>query len=299
MGYRDWWGFISVSFSNLINHLGRITVTDDASEVAHINLTLDSVGLEGFGISDFGIQPGNIFQFQDIGPIEIDYKGDTLLVRAIAGYGADWKKVSGELLVLNGSFNDLQGPAVDLVRHPQNFHAHIENNTTNDSSLVLAENWTPWNPLTLVVSGNDIHQGPGNYYAGIDTWGNGIDLLIEANSISGDGFVPIAAAASSNIVIRDNFVTGNWVFGINPWLSSSDCTITGNVLGENKDGLKLGMSSLFAAISVEDSKYCTISSNKFVNVDSPPSLGAVWVSGQYNTVECAASAHIGQLSPIH
>lgn len=272
------------SFSNLINHDGRITGTGDSSEVAHINFTFDSVGLEGFGISDFGIQSGNIFNFEEMGSIEIEYKGETLLVRAIAGYGAPWKKVSGELLVRNGSFNDLLGPAVDLFRNLQGFYALIENNTTSNTSLVGAENWSPWTPLTLVVSGNEINQGPDNWYAGIETWGNGINLLIEANTISGDGFVPIAAAASTNINISNNFVTGNWVFGINPWLGSNGCTITGNLLGETKDGQQPGMSSLFGAISIEESNNCTVSGNKFVNVSSPL-LGAVWVSGQFNRVE--------------
>jgi hypothetical protein len=107
---------------------------------------------------------------------------------------------------------------------------------------------------------------------------------IEANSISGTGFNPVLTASTENIEIIDNYVTGNWVFGINPYLVSDGCTITGNVLGETKDGQKLGMSSLFGAISVEHTNNCNVSGNRFVNVSSPL-LGAVWVSGQFNRVE--------------
>ena len=41
---------------------------------------------------------------------------------------------------------------------------------------------------------------------------------------------------------------------------------------------------IFGAVSVEQSNNCIVSGNKFVNVGSPL-LGAVWVSGQFNTVE--------------
>lgn len=107
---------------------------------------------------------------------------------------------------------------------------------------------------------------------------------IEANSISGDGFISIKTVRSPNSNISNNFVTGNWVFGINPFDGSDNCLITGNFLGETKDGQKLGMSSLFGAISVDQSNHCTVSGNKFVNVNSP-GLGAVWISGESNKVE--------------
>jgi len=122
-----------------------------------------------------------------------------------------------------------------------------------------------------------------NAVFGIENWFNANDL-IEANSISGDGFVAMGVVTSTNVDISNNFVIGNWVYGINPWLGSNDCTITGNLLGETKVGQKLGMSSIFGAISVEQSDSCTVTDNKFVNVSSP-GLGAVWVSGQFNRVE--------------
>jgi len=108
--------------------------------------------------------------------------------------------------------------------------------------------------------------------------------LIEANSISGDGFVSIRTIRSPNSNISNNFVTGNWVLGIHPFDGSDSCLITGNLLGETKDGQRLGMSSLFGTISVEQSNHCTVSGNKFVNVNSP-GLGAVWISGESNKVE--------------
>ena len=126
-----------VQFSNLVNHLGRITGNNNPAEVAHVNFTLDSVGLEGHGISDYGIQPANIFHFVELEPVEIVYKGETLLVRAIKGYGAPWKRLSGNLLVLNGSFNDLLLLAVDIGHGPHpDFHARVESNTSSDSDHV-------------------------------------------------------------------------------------------------------------------------------------------------------------------
>jgi parallel beta-helix repeat protein len=108
---------------------------------------------------------------------------------------------------------------------------------------------------------------------------------IEGNEFSGEGFSPMGFETSENTTVSNNFVTGNWVYGITPLLGSNDCTITGNLLGETKDGQKLGMSSLFGAISVWQSDNCIVSGNKFVNMNNAPSLGAVWVSGQFNRVE--------------
>ena len=232
-------GFLTEqSFSNLIIHLGRITGTDDASEVAYVSFTVDSVGLEGFGISDYGIQPANIFQFQDIGPVEIDYKGETLLVRAIEGYGAPWKQLSGDLLVVNGLFNDLLLTAVSLGHgtHPD-FYAHVENNTTNDASLVYAENWSPWVPLTLVVSGTEINQKLHSYYAGIEAWGAGIELLAEQNRIHGEDTAlwgPIFTNGLNNAVISNNQITGRGpaaiYIGVDYWGygGNSGCNLIGN-----------------------------------------------------------------------
>ena len=90
--------------------------------------------MEGHGISDRGIQPSNVFHYVELEPVEIDYKGETLLVRAIKGHGAPWKQLSGNLLVLNGSFNGLLLQDVDIDHGPHpDFHARVESNTSSDS----------------------------------------------------------------------------------------------------------------------------------------------------------------------
>lgn len=110
--------------------------------------------------------------------------------------------------------------------------------------------------------------------------------LIEGNHIStDDSVVPIAAAESPNVEIRDNFVSGNFVYGINPFFGSDRCTISNNLL--------VDMSSLFGAVSLELNDNCSVENNTFVNVESPFGFGAVWVSGKGNKIENNDYTHSG------
>ena len=96
---------------------------------------------------------------------------------------------------------------------------------------------------------------------------------IESNSITGSGFVPIVFVGGENGAIRDNTVTGSWIFGVNPYLTYG-CSVMDNVLRD--------FTSVFGVISVEYSDGCTVQNNTFENVGSP--YGAVWVLGESNIV---------------
>lgn len=151
--------------------------------------------------------------------------------------------------------------------HSDNGESLIENCVVENAILGI-ENW--YNPTTAL---NNLILDARNTPILLRYAHNS---MIEANSISGDGWSPMDVAASTNVDINNNSITGSWVYGINPWYGSNDCMISDNLL--------FGMSSSYGAISVESDK-CKISNNTFVNVEDRYSYGTVWIDGKNNNVE--------------
>lgn len=128
---------------------------------------------------------------------------------------------------------------VSSPTHP--CHVTVSGLVTHDGAGVYAENWSPWVPLTLVVSGNEINQRSNSDYAGIEAWGDGINLLAEQNRIHGEDAAlwgPIYTNGLNNAVISNNQITGRGpaaiYIGVGFWGLGGDSgmTVTDNdVLG--------------------------------------------------------------------
>jgi len=124
----------------------------------------------------------------------------------------------------------------------------------------------------------------------IDCTSTGIYLLycegtikIIDNSIHGTyAWAPVVGVMTENVLFSNNFVTGDYVYGVNPYFYSNGWRIEKNTFGITKDGDIVGITSWFGAISIEESNDCIVKKNQFFDVTT--AYGAVWIYGNDSSV---------------
>jgi hypothetical protein len=113
-----------------------------------------------------------------------------------------------------------------------------------------------------------------------------LDVVITQNDLSTSStgaLFPVGSIATLDVQCTRNHITGNYIYGVNPWLWSNGWTIEHNTFGKTKAGEILGISASYGVIAIENSHGCTVAHNRFFNVHDSP-FGAIWVYGHNNAI---------------
>jgi hypothetical protein len=106
---------------------------------------------------------------------------------------------------------------------------------------------------------------------------------ISDNSIhSADAWSPVLGEMTQNVVFKNNYITGNYFYGINPESGSNGWEIEKNTFGMTRDGSVVGITAWYGVVAVELSDNCMVRKNQFFDVTSY--FGAVYVRGNDNSI---------------
>jgi hypothetical protein len=95
---------------------------------------------------------------------------------------------------------------------------------------------------------------------------------------------PIVGWNAQDILFTDNYITGYYRWGVNPYDASNGWIIKKNIFGKTKEGQVVGIFSIYGIISIEESDDCVIKNNKFYGVSGYN--GAVWCYyGNWNKIK--------------
>ncbi|MFX0170260.1 MAG: right-handed parallel beta-helix repeat-containing protein [Candidatus Hodarchaeota archaeon] len=191
----------------------------------------------------------------------------------------EFEYVSGSLTVSNCSFENMD------------FSILCERVTDSDISISQNSMTNGFSGCGIAYAFNNQLAITHNQITNMDAYSiflwEADDVVIADNEIDTSGLAysawsPILGSNSRNAKITRNHITGNYVYGVNPYAGSDGWTIEHNTFGQTKAGETLGISAAYGVIAIEGCHDCVAAYNKFYDVHD--SFYAIYVWGNNNAI---------------